>query len=102
MKKVIFAFILVMVLLALAVNSWAFMYDNLKIRTRAEISRLSDEELTETYIEAQVEYQAANTFHQRAGVTPKDYDKFKALLRYRADLLIELQKRKLEIPKTEP
>ena len=82
-------------------NTWAF-FNDVKILTSEEIHQLSDQALTDTYIDAQIDVIAQSTFFQRAGIVPRDYAKFKELLRYRVDLIKELQKRNLEIPKTEP
>lgn len=87
--------------LVLVANSWAF-FNDFKILAKPEIQQLSDKVLTDTYIDTQIEVMAQKTFFERAGITPKDYAKFKELLRYRVDLIQELQSRKLEIPKTEP
>ena len=87
--------------LLFTVNTWAF-FNDFKILSKDEIEQLSDKALTNTYIDAQIEVLAQKTFFERAGITPKDYARFKELLRYRVDLIQELQRRKLEIPKTEP
>ncbi len=62
------------------------------------IKTLSDEKLMDTYIDVMVELEAVDTFYDTAGLTPKEYKKYKALLRFRTDLLLEIQKRELKIP----
>lgn len=81
----------------LAVSAQAFVYE-VNILTKDEISKLSDAKLAEAYIDVLVEFEASKTFYQRAGFTPKEYNKHKNLVRYRVYLYLELQKRKLSIP----
>jgi hypothetical protein len=78
---------------------WAtdFNFD-VKILNKEEVAKLSDEVLLDTYLNAVVEIDAVKEIHRTAGYTPKEYDAFKELLRYRILLIQEMQKRKIEIP----
>lgn len=80
--------------------SLAYLFE-LQILNQDEIHKLSDEALKKAYIETQIEIMADKIFFEKAGFRPPDYAKFKEILRYRVNLLSELQSRKLEIPKTE-
>ena len=80
---------------------FAFLYE-LPIQDKEAISKLSNDKLIDTYIDVMVEFQAVNAFYQNAGFTPKEYKQYKTFLRYRIDLIREMQKRKLEIPKIDP
>ena len=63
-----------------------FLYD-IKILTPQEIKLLSNDDLTEVYIEARIEEKASAEFHVGAGFSSaKDYGRRKGLLRYIFDL----------------
>ena len=81
--------------------SFAFLYE-VQILDRAAISKLSDEALIEKYIDVMIELEASKAFHERAGFTPKEYQHHKSLIRFRVNIIREIQKRKLEIPKINP
>ena len=82
--------------------SQAFLYD-INILPRTAIEKLTDKALLDAYIDAMIELEAAQTFHQTSGFTKaEEYEKFKALLRYRTDLILEIKKRELELPQITP
>lgn len=83
-----------------AFSAQAFLFDT-KILEKNEIVKLADEQLIETYLDVIVEIEALKTFYARGGLTPKEYNNFKSVLRYRIFLTQEIIKRGLEIPKTE-
>lgn len=91
---------LLLVLLIFAAPAAAFMYE-ITVLSGDQIAALSDDALLNTYIDVLVEFEAAKTFHQTSGFTPKDYAKHKGLLRYKIDLMSEIKKRKLEVPRVE-
>ena len=97
MKKFIFLLVLFLVLGA---NAWAYLSE-LKIIPKEEIVKLSDAGLIDAYIEAVVELKASETFHATSGFTPKEYDNYKELLRYKILLLQEIDKRKLATPRVD-
>jgi hypothetical protein len=84
-----------MMVFLIASPALAILNENLKILTREEIQKLSDETLMETYIEARIEEKASSEFHHSAGFgTTKDYDQYKELLRYLFELRREMGMRK--------
>lgn len=84
-------------LLSAPVKSWAFLYE-VQVMTQEELKGLKDDQLVNAYIDAMIELDAATLFHKAAGFNPKEYDKYKKLLRYTVDLSLEIQKRQLELP----
>ena len=72
---------------------------SIKILTEKEIAALTDKELIDAYVDVLVEIETAKTFHQVSGFQPKEIDSFKELLRYRILIILEMQKREMEIPK---
>ena len=77
-----------------AISGWAYI-DTLD---KAEIVKLSDDKLIDTYIDAIVDIEASKTFHATSGFSTKEYEAYKNLLRYRVQLLMEIHKRGLEAP----
>ena len=65
---------------------------------KAEITKLSDDKLTDAYMDVLVELEAIKTFHTTSGFKPIQYDEYRNLLKYRLQLLMELHSRNLEIP----
>ncbi|NLE65441.1 MAG: hypothetical protein GX606_05965 [Elusimicrobia bacterium] len=76
----------------------AYPSEELAILKRADISALSDGRLIDNYIDVLVEMEAVKTFHSTNNFTPKEYLRFKELLKYRLELLFEIHRRKMEIP----
>lgn len=74
---------------------------DVKILTKDEIVKLSNEDLLKTYIDVCVEIEAAKSLHATSGYMPKEYSNFKELLRYKITLLNEIKSRKLDVPATE-
>ncbi len=102
-KRIIGGLVLLFVAFSLVIASqgWAF-FNDFQMLTKEEIAQLSDQAVTEAYINTQIEILAQSKFFERAGMVPKDFEKYKELLRYRVILIQELEKRNLSIPKTEP
>lgn len=73
----------------------------IKILSKEEITKLSDQQLMDAYIEVLVELETAKTFYANSGFQPKEIKPFKELVRYRLLLIMEMNKRKMEIPKTQ-
>lgn len=82
----------------LGVNSWAYLSD-LKILSKQEIVKLTDEGLIDAFIEVVVEVKASEEFHSTSGFTPKEYENYKDLIRYKILLIQEIDKRKLPTPR---
>jgi len=76
----------------------AFLFEITPI-DRAAIQKLTDENLIDAYINVMIELEAVNSFYNNAGFKPKEYEQYKALLRFRTDLLMEMQRRGIEAPK---
>ena len=68
------------------------------ILDKPAIVKLSDDQLVDTYENVLVEIEANRTFHATSGFSPKEYKDFKALLKFRLLLLIEIHARNLELP----
>lgn len=75
----------------------AFLYQ-VPILTKEEIKKVSDQQLMDSYIEAVIERSASETFHGKAGFTPKEYNNFKDLLGFIVRLRQEMLKREMETP----
>ena len=68
------------------------------ILDKSSITKLTDDQLLDVYENTLVEIEANRTFHATSGFSPKEYKDFKALLKFRLLLLIEVHSRNLEIP----
>ena len=90
MKKMI---VLLLLVLSLTTQAFAFLYE-LPVLSGEEISKLTNEDLMEKYIEAKIEAKASEEFHRAAGFNSgKEYGNRKKLLRYIFDLRREMSKR---------
>ena len=75
-----------------------FLYQ-VKVLDKEAVSKLSDEELLKDYVDMLVEVEATRTFYTRSGFgSPREYEQYRALLRYRIYLLWEIENRKLPVP----
>lgn len=72
--------------------------DDVQILEAKDIALLSDDKLTDAYMDVLVELEASRVFHATSGFTPKEYKRYKSLLKYRMQLLVETHRRKLEVP----
>ncbi len=70
---------------------------DLKILDAGDIAGLDDRKLVDAYIDAAVELEALKTFHATSGFTAKQYKKYKRMIKYRIQLLWEIQRRKLDV-----
>lgn len=73
---------------------------NIASKAADEIRKLSDDVLLNIYADVLIELEASTTFSRRGGFTPRDYQKYKKMLRYRFELLQEIKSRKLAVPET--
>ena len=87
-----------MMVLFLAPLSMAAFPPDVTILDKPAIVKLSDDQLIDTYENALVEIEASRTFHATSGFSPKEYKDYKALLKFRLLLLVEVHARNLEIP----
>ena len=68
------------------------------ILEKPAITKLTDDQLIDTYENVLVEIDASRAFHATSGFSPKEYIDFKSLLKFRLLLLVEIHSRNLEIP----
>ncbi|MBF0511814.1 MAG: hypothetical protein HQL13_05740 [Candidatus Omnitrophica bacterium] len=71
---------------------------DVSILDKPAITRLTDEQLIDTYENTIVEIEANRSFHSTSGFSPKEYKDYKALLKFRLLLLVEIHSRNLELP----
>jgi len=88
----------VMIFLLLTPLSMAEYPSDVTILDKAAITRLSDDQLTDAYESTIVEIDANKAFHATSGFSPKEFKDYKALLKYRLQLLVEIHSRNLELP----
>ena len=94
-KKISLAMMVVLFLTPLAMAEYP---SDVTILDKPTISKLSDDQLIDTYEDTLVEIEANRTFHATSGFSPKEYKDFKALLKFRLLLMVEIHSRNLEIP----
>lgn len=98
MKKIVLIMIVLAGLLS-GNNGWAaFSNDDIKVLTQKEIALLSDDRLVDAYMDVLVEMEAGKTFHTTSGFKPREYARYKEILKYRLLLRFEIHRRKLEVP----
>ncbi len=73
--------------------------NTLKTLSKTAIKQLSSEALADAYIDVIVEIEANKSFHNASGYTPKEYESFKKLLKYRIYLIQEFRTRELDVPR---
>lgn len=79
-------------------GAWAAYTSTFVILEKKDVDKLSDEQLTSTYMDALVEAQVRKDFFNHFGFVGKDLDAYKAVLKYRLMLLLEIHSRNLDIP----
>jgi len=94
-KKFVLAAMMVLFLTPLSMAEYP---SDVNILDKAAIVKLSDDQLIDTYENALVEIDADRTFHTTSGFSPKEYKDYKALLKFRLLLLVEIHSRNLELP----
>ncbi|MCA9406736.1 MAG: hypothetical protein KC684_09370, partial [Candidatus Omnitrophica bacterium] len=92
--------ILTIVLTLFCAPAFAFLYE-VVIPTDEEIAAMADDKILDYYISVLIERKAAETFHGKAGFTPKEYNKFKELLGLIVVLRQEMLKREIDVPPVE-
>ncbi len=80
---------------------WAGYTSNVTILDKKDMISLTDEKLTDVYIDTVVDVQARKDFFNRFGLVGKDLDDYKAVMKYRLLLLMEIHSRNLDIPQFE-
>ncbi len=94
-KKLTLATMMVLFLTPLSMAEFA---SDVTILDKQDISKLSDEQLTDAYMNTLVEIEASRSFHATSGFSAKEYKDYKNLLKYRLMLLVEIHSRNLELP----
>ena len=94
-KKVLTVVLVLMLVSAPVVFA---LTSDVAILPKEEIVRLSDEKLTDAYMDTVVEIEATTSFHATSGYTPKQYGDYKELLKYKMRLLMEMHGRNLDVP----
>lgn len=94
-KKIVLALMMFILLTSL---SRAEYPSDVTILDKPTIVKLSDDQLIDTYENTIVEIDANRSFHATSGFSPKEYKDFKALLKFRLMLLVEIHSRNLELP----
>ena len=95
------ALVVLMLITFLPVLSVFALTSDVGILPKEEIIKLSDEKLTDAYMDTVVEIEAIKSFHSTSGYTPKQYTEFKEFLKYKIMLLMEMHSRNLDIPQME-
>jgi len=90
--------LMMMIVLTWAPLSMAEYPSDVIILEKPAITKLTDDQLIDTYENTLVEIQAGTSFHATSGFSPKEYKDYKALLKFRMMLLVEIHSRNLEIP----
>lgn len=92
-------FLCLVVLSLLLVNpAFAGFNSDVVLLDKPAIVKLTDDKLIDAYMDVLVELEAIKMFHTTSGFTPKQYDAYRELLKYRLKLLMEIHSRNLEIP----
>jgi hypothetical protein len=94
-KKLALVMVMFLFLTPLAMAEYP---SDVTILDKPSISKLTDDQLIDTYESTLVEIQANTSFHTTSGFSPKEYKDYKALLKFRLLLLVEIHSRNLEIP----
>lgn len=71
-----------------------------KVLVKADIEKLTNEQLADIYIEAKIEAEAQKTFY-RTGFTHKEYQEYRGILSFIVRLRQEMEKRKMDAPPIE-
>jgi hypothetical protein len=94
-KKFVLAMMMVLFLTPLSMAEYP---SDVNILEKPAIVKLTDDQLIDVYENTLVEIQASQSFHTTSGFSPKEYKDYKALLKFRLLLLVEIHARNLEIP----
>jgi hypothetical protein len=96
------AFILSMAFLFLPLSgAWAAYTSTLVILDKKDITKLTDDQLVNTYMDTVVDVEARKDFFWHFGLAGKDLEDYKVAMKYRLELLMEIHSRNLDIPQFE-
>ena len=79
-------------------GAWAAYTSTLVVLEKKDITKLTDEQLTDAYMDALVDVDARKDFFYHFGLSGKDLDDYKAVMKYRLLLLMEIHSRNIDIP----
>jgi hypothetical protein len=79
-------------------GAWAAYTSTLVVLDKKDISKLTDEQLLNTYMDTVVDVTARKDFFWHFGLAGKDLDDYKTVMKYRLLLLMEIHSRNLDIP----
>ncbi len=100
-KKFLLALLMLSVCYVQPLCAGSSLDSDVKILTKDEVAKLTDEQLITQYVDVVVELEAKNTFYRTSGMVPKDFAEHKSLIRYRINLVMEIHNRNLETPSIE-
>lgn len=72
--------------------------DEVEVLAPKDILLLDDQKITDAYIDTLVEIDAVKVAHSSSSFLPKEFKRYKRLLKYRMQLLLEIHRRKIDIP----
>jgi hypothetical protein len=98
MKSLVISALLLLVSVS---GAWAGYPSTLVVLEKKDIVKLTDEQLTDAYVDTIVDAQARKDFFNRFGLIGKELDEYKAVMKYRILLLMEIHSRNLDIPQFE-
>jgi len=94
-KKFVLAMIMVLFLTPLSMAAYP---SDVTILDKPAIVKLDNDQLVDVYEKTLVEIEANRSFHATSGFSPKEFKDYKALLRFRLLLLVEIHSRNLDLP----
>ena len=95
LKKFALAMIMVLFLTPLSMATYP---SDVTILDKPAIVKLSNDQLVDVYEKTLVEIEANRSFHATSGFSPKEFKDYKALLKFRLLLLVEIHNRNLDLP----
>ena len=94
-KKFALSIMMVMFLTPLSMAEYP---SDVTVLDKNAITNLTDDQLINSYEDTIVELKAQDEFHTTSGFSPKEYKDYKALLKFRLMLLVEIHNRNLDLP----
>jgi hypothetical protein len=98
LRNLVISFVLLGVCVVPSLSAQAFMEEDIVILNKEDIAKLTNEQVIDAYIDTVVELEASKSFHATVRYTPQEYATYKSIMRYRVHLLMEINKRGLELP----
>jgi len=99
MKRIITGMIFSgLLLMPMVVYAASFPSEDIIVLEPKQIQVLTDDKLVDTYVDMLAEIEASRTFHVTSGFTIKEYKKYKDLVKFRLQMLFELNRRQIDLP----